>query len=92
MGCMLLGHRVSVTPFFILQPRDRVLCNLRMASESSEARGDSTVSWIFAMYAEKEGEEGGGVSRTKERSRFVFPTCFALWSMTHDLVKGCCHL
>ena len=49
-----------------------------MASGSSEARRDSTVSLIFAMCAEKEGEEGGGVSRTKERSHLVFSTCLHL--------------
>ena len=49
-----------------------------MAPESSETRRDSTVCQTFAMCAEKEGEEGGGVSRTKERSRLVFSTCLRL--------------
>ena len=36
------------------------------------------MSWIFAICAEKEGEEGGGVSRTKEHSRLVFSKCLRL--------------
>ena len=67
-----------MTTFLILQPRTRLLWSLQMASKSSEACRDSTVSWIFAMCAEKEGEDGGGTSRTKEGSRLVFSACLRL--------------
>ena len=62
-----------------------------MALESSEGSSDSTVASIFAMCAEKEGEEGGGVSRTKERSHWC-SLRVTLGSRTRDLVKGCCLL